>query len=448
MGVLTLKLSKPSLDLVCRPTISRIVDSCFGAGVENIFVTSHHNLGTTQIMMDYDAFFSQKEKLWFENIHHIIENPLLETAHATKLIACPPGKEDRFYSRMPFRKTEPFFVTAADVSMPNIDLADFAASFTRAKRKNPQLLGAICFLLRPFEDLIKTAPSAVVDNNDLLISFEEPPEDRKEASRIFKRITSQKILDLSAKVGRPLLPVNSCIYIFNRKIFDAVSPPDDKNLYDWGKWVFKHVPSRSLLAYFAPERLIDRPGERFPVIMREFSNMNDPSSYWAAQFQYLLSLKNIGRLEGDYRQDMNSFINRGAEIEGKVTNSVIGLHTHIGEGTKVENSIIGNYAQLYDVHVKDSVLMPYVYVNLRGDSPPLRLIDSCVICGNIDGGSFIGSAETGSRSIRRLAATTNDDRTFVSQDLSMGKEDEDLPEEAFRHISTLSNIHGGDQDDR
>jgi NDP-sugar pyrophosphorylase family protein len=398
-------MPKPSLPIVNRPIISRAVDQLVSRGVTDIWVTSHHMAGDILKILGHGDRFGIGVK-----IRHEVEYPLVHTAMAVKNIAA------QF-------KNQPFWVLSGDIFSPETDFTDFYNSFKRAQNVSRSAIGCMGLALRPFSELQHRATVAIVDRRGLIESFEEPlTRDESEAGKIFDLIKYEKIKRLSDKLKVMLFPTNSSTYLFTNKIFSLVPEPETNptDLYDFGYYVFKKMPPRSLAAYFIPEKVQNG------KLAKTWTDVGYPEDLWRANFRLIKYAPHLIGLR--FVPEMQSWIADGTKVRGTVRNSVIGKNVFIGPGVRVENSIIGPGSTIESLEeISGSIVFPYIYINTRRYARRVERITQSILVSRPQGGAFIDAHSIGGQRIEKRVAIPNIDGDIVFDDLYLNdKEAQEL----------------------
>lgn len=392
---------KPALPVVNRPNISRIIDQMVGRGVTDFWVTSHHMAGDIIRIVGHGERYGAGIR-----IRHVVEDALVHTALATKQIA------DNF------DEDEPFWVLSGDIFSPLTNFGAFFTNFQNAQKANPHIAGCVGFALRPARQIINRYTTAIINRDNLVEEFREPPTSEAEALSIFHEIQNETISRVSDQLGQPVLPINGSTYLMTRRIFHLVAEPDmnPSVLYDFGRYIFPNAPARSISAYFIPENVS---GDR---LEESWTDIGFPEDLWRANFRLIRYAPYL--IRGKYAPEKRSWIGSGCKIRGQVEDSVIGNNVFIGPGIHVKGSIIGPGSTLEGLRLlKGSVVLPYTYVNTRRYARRVEEITDSLLISRSTGGTFIDQHSTGTRKIEGRLAVPDIDGQIKLDDLILSADD-------------------------
>lgn len=366
---LTTHIPKPLLPLCNKAPIVQAIEQIHtSAGVNRFYVKIHHLAGMVQSSLGYGNQFGEDVR-----INYLVENPQLYTA----------GGVRRMFHDFKLPADRPFWVLSGDIFSPETDLGEMAEAHARACKSNPKILGTISLKLLPVDDVVGRFGVAVVNKDGLITEFTEKPKDsmdaggnlisgREKALKILERIENEEIRRLNDEAKTPLLPVNASHYLFQGGLFDQVEQTRDDTQWDFGSHVFPLILGR-LNSY---------------LLKAPWSDVGYPEDYWRAQW-YFMRVANSS-LAGQFIKNWGHIGqggNRDEHTNQNMRNVVIGNNVRL-ENCNLDHAVIGEGCHLKNVTVKGSVLLPYTYVNLRGQQP-VGLIENSVVGGRLFGGTFI-----------------------------------------------------------
>lgn len=385
---------KPAVTILDKPAILRVAYQAYCANVRRIYVTERYMPGhivdavgigealqrlreeqparDENPIVDMFTPFPSRESL---EVRHELEGEKSNTAGAVK----------KAVERDNFDRRQPFLVMSGDTVSPRFEPYAMELAFASARRKNPRLLGAIGFVLRPIPRVIDRFTTAVIDEDNRMVSFEEKPHSEEEALRIFRKIKSKNILRAAKKFGAPLLPVNSGYYLLMRKIFEVVPEPKDPQDFDFGFYLFKKAPPRSILTFPMIERFSRG------IVQEEWFDLGYPVEIFRAHFALVENCP-FALFTGNYvRHQKTWYVVGGGSAFGEhndIGSSVIGTNTHIHDAT-IKNSIIGEGCVIHDTTIEQSVILPHTHINARPHSRRVERIVRSLVGGKLIGGSFV-----------------------------------------------------------
>ena len=353
---------KSTLPVVNKPNIRRVVEHLSQEGIEKIYVNSH--LGRVlDAARDGDVPSAG-------SIERILEPCVTGTGTVVKKVVSEEG----------FKKGEPFLVVASDISHPTMCYEDFMRAFHDARRKDDKLVGAIAFLVRPYDELIERYPVAIISENNRLVKFRERPRYPDEAGKFFREMKAGIVREVARSVGFPCLPVNSSHYILVRELFDLVPEPRSgpSRKYDFGKWIFKHIPPERLFAYFIVESVRrDQPGVR-----KEWIDMATPGDFWLANWMFIQNVPQKVEGSRDLRRNLRVGENVEIHASSQVKDSVIGNNVVIGKGCRIEYSIIGHGSRIYNSHISKTIVLENAYLDSFSENKTPINISGSIIGGH------------------------------------------------------------------
>jgi|GEM_PF-2035786 len=397
---------KAALPVVNKPNIRRVLEQLFHNKVSSFFITTHYG----KIV---DLAKEGKEPS-ARALHFQLEEQPLGTATATKRCVENFGLGSEAF----------FFVIAADISYPNMNFNLFAQSLERAKSNFPKIVGAVAFLLRPYDEVINRYPIAIINEDNLITSFVERPKSPQEAYRIFRQIKASFVKKISEQVGVPCLPVNSSYYLLARKIFSLVPEPENTSStkYDFGKLLFKRIPPGLLSAYFIPEKIMSRR----PRIKKEWVDMATPSDFWLANWLFVKTAAE--KIEGYYDHLRNLRFGQNVQLDSQssVQDSVIGNNVVIGPGCEIKNCIIGSQVRLFGAKVSRTIVLNNTYFL----GPSTAVVEDSIIGGHYP--LIVQQLEI-NPIIRKLVAPLPNGEVLISS-LNLKPEEIALAEDSFKKM--------------
>ncbi len=425
MDRLTDHTPKAGLPVAGRTNICRQMDACFNAGYLNFMVTVHHLAAHVQNIVRTGERIGEGVR-----VEYYWENPLIAPGLAARNIIERLSRRKFFKDSDDYKfKDTPFLFVTADVSMPHIDLAKFISAFSEALKSDPNLLGAICFILRPAEEIVNTFPTAIVNRDNRLVSYEESPATVDKAREISRKNEALSVTDYGSLLRQQVVPVDACLYAIKPGIFDEVEVPENpKENFDWGKYIFQKVDPRRIFCYFAPEPREDK------KIIKAWTNITFPIDLWLAQWRFLLNVHKLREFHMyEYNQDSNVWFGKGSNINGQVRNSLVGNGVEIRRGARIGNSIIGHGCRIDNVDVQNTLVLPFTGVNMTTGASPVDSVNFSILGGRALGGSDIDRNTTGGIRTIENSVVTPQEYGFKMDlyGLGLSEEDMNLPSLAF-----------------
>ena len=332
---------KATLPVVNRPNVRRIMEKLHADGLTDFFVNSHYGW-----VLDVAREGKNPSDRY---IHTYLESSPIGTATTTKYLV----------RGMSFPQDEPFLVVGADISHPTMNFRKFARAFEAARDEYRRIVGAVAFVLRPYDEVIDRYPVAIIDGNNLIQRFVERPKTPQEALKIFKQIKARAVREAAERLGVPCLPVNASNYALLRQIYNLVPEPRDVNV-DYGKHLFKRMPPGRMFAHFIVESV--RRGQS--RVKKEWIDMATPSDFWLANWLFIKTAPR--KIQGSYdhthnlRQGKNVSIHPDALVE----DSILGENIKIGPGSVISHCVIGGNSLISGVNLSRSIVFKNTHLSV------------------------------------------------------------------------------------
>ena len=396
---------KSVLPVVNHPNVRIVMEKLHDEGLSEFFVNSHRGL-----VLDAAREGTHPST---RSIHAYLESAPIGTATFSKRVAVEHD----------FPREEPFLVVAADISHPTMRFGRFIQAFTEARQEDRKLVGAVAFVLRPYDEVIDRYPVAIIDENNRILKFKEKPRNRHQAYRIFNQIRNRAVREACERVGVPCLPVNASYYVVLGEMFDLVPEPRHipSHDYDYGKYLFKRMPPSRMLAYFIAESV--RRGQ--PRVKKEWIDMATPSDFWLANWLYIKTAPQKVRGAYDHVHNVYSGKDLVLDPRAEVVNSILGDNVEIGPGSVIRNCVIGNNCRISGAELSKSVVFNAFLLDVQ-----VKVEESVV------GGHFplIVSSEFGQASLSRRLITASRSGKISIERLDIKPEDGQLAEACFEKL--------------
>jgi NDP-sugar pyrophosphorylase family protein len=393
MQPLTRHIPKPLLPICNKPPIVQTIEQIYHtAGVSDFCIKVHYLAGVIQTSLGYGDQFGSDVR-----IRYLVENPQLYTAGGVK----------RMFTTFEAPKDRPFWVLSADIFSPETDLGDMARAHEQACARDKNIMSTVSFKLMPLDEVVGRFGVAVVDKSGLVTQFFEKPKNAAAAKAIFDQIEHDEIRRLSDEAKTPLLPVNASHYLFQGRVFDEVPQTRADTQWDFGADVFPALLGR-INAYF---------------LSAPWSDVGYPEDFWRAQWYFMKVARSsvVGQFIKNWGHIGRGVINDEA-TKSRMKDVVIGNNARL-ENCVLERTVIGEGCHLKNVTVRNSVVLPFTYVNLRSNSP-IEAIENSIVGGRLHGGTFIdGYSLPGRNSISREMAVPNIEGSITTEQLNLDEAD-------------------------
>jgi NDP-sugar pyrophosphorylase family protein len=422
---------KGALDIGGKPNVVWLAQKLHDAGVRDLYVGVYHNAGDVMNVLGDGSKFKRNGDEF--RIHYDYEDA--DTASASYNIVFNKFKEE-------FKNERHVWVLASDIGFPALNLNDFKQQFAEALTVNPQMFGAIGYIMRPVNDVIKKFPTALINDLNFITSFiEKPPSNVDEAKSLRSQSCDKPFLNFENETGLPGLPLPTFFYILSmnalQKIPLAAStysrPEKDVDFY---RHLFKFLPNQ-LTALFLKEEIVNK------KLIRGYYDLNWPDMFYRAQYQFIRTAYNLLSADHEMVDKLNSFVGPdvdfytqpGGEIEN-IKDNVIHRGVSIRENCSMHKSVIGHDSIIRNVVLDRSIILPYTYINYDldpADPRPFVIKNSIVGCPH-EGGTFVDMRHNHGKPliVDRKIVTPDDKGQLINHDLLLCEEDGHLVDEAFQ----------------
>jgi NDP-sugar pyrophosphorylase family protein len=381
-------MNKATLPIVNRPNIVRLVQQVYKElAINKFFVSCHYMAGDVIETVNHGNL-----EIPFLDTHFHVREQLGTTGSATQEIL-------RRYSPH-FRGQEYFMVIFGDTCFPKVALREFEAKFFEHVATHPNTLIGAGFVLRPANEFVREHHTYIMNKDGIVTQTPDKPNSSIEAEEMSRACEQEQVRKWSGIYGAGL-PLSTGIYIFSKKAFmDLPIPLRRLGRYDYGRDIFPMMKER-MWGHIFPEKN----GEVFEPV---YFGLDCPEYFYRAQFAHIKA-EGADGIPGTFTHKLQSWLAETVNIDGRVSNSVIGDNAFIGSNSVISNSIIGAGSIIENATLDGCVVMPFTYINMRADKHKRTKISFSIVGGKIRGGSFIDAEHMVSRSqeLKRLILTPN-----------------------------------------
>jgi len=413
-------IHKTTLPIVNRPNIVRTIEQLNRqCGITNFYVSADYMAGDVLSTLEHGKVSSI-------NIHFIKRDVKENTGTALLNMI------KRWYPN-DFKDDEYFMVVPGDKSFPQADFGKITNEFLEFAERNPNILAGTGFVIRTADEMIREYPSAVLSENGMIESIADKPTTFDEAAEISVKSKHPSVRAFSEQTGKIGLPLSTGIWVFNKKVFDVVPRPqeaDANDFYTLGRYILPKLAGRMWGTVFS------EPIEN-SELFRHYYDIGCPEYFYRANWSFIKTMqRNEHQIPGVFTQALRSWMSQTVDLKGKVLDSVIGENVHISKNSKVQRSIIGHGSILDGVEIRNSIILPYTYINYpKRSKKRISMISNSIVGGKIRGGTFIDYLHLSpfmSVIDKAVVAPNMNGYTNLDTELIIGPDDIELVKNAFK----------------
>ena len=425
-----MNIQKGCLNIGGRPNVEWHALKLKEAGVRDIYVRVEHNsYDLVRVLGDGSRFRKNGEQF---RIHYAYDEGV-DIASGVYNIVFGKFKKD-------FEGGGKFLVTASDVGDPTFNWSDYIRQYLAVPENiRRRTLGAVAFVARPIEDVVKKFPTAAMNDSDIITkTFDKPPSNLEEGKLIKTQVRNRHVDEFEKMTGLPGLPLPTFFYILSKEALRGMSEMaselrrSEKDM-DFYRHIFKLLPNK-LLALFLKEDIINR------KLIRSYYDLNWPEMFYRANYQFIKTAYNVLAADHQLLDELNSFVGFDVNFwrtpEGKIPNirdSVFHKNSTIEENTIIEKSVIGSGSFIRKAIVRRSIILPNTYINYEvNPANPEIIIEDSIVGGA--GEIFVDMRHNQDKPVivNKKIVVPDERGSLTYHELDIGGEDRDICEEAFK----------------